>query len=317
MASRPMVAYALSVAEDAESLISDFFRRLDELQRLAEEIALRLRQSEGPAAPAAPERARDFQLVVICTGNRVRSPVAEGFLRGLLADQPVNVSSAGVLDLGPVPALPETIDTAAALGLDVSAHRAACVVGNDLGGADLVVGFEHRHVATAVVDAKAPRDRTFTLEEIVDLLERVLPPTETDPAERAREAVARAHALRQGRQEAAREIADPLGGSMDVYRATLTRVRDLSERLAVRLFGFEAVRPLPALDEAQQRRRLLRYGVCLNVGRRRGAMVVPRQWRSPLRGLRERSYALSHGRDRERSLGASTLRLRRRFAKPS
>jgi protein-tyrosine-phosphatase len=160
-----------------------------------------------------------------------------------------------VLDLGPVPALPETIDTAAALGLDLSEHRAACVVGRELTQADLVIGFEQRHVATAVVDARAPREKSFTLVEIVDLLERVLPATTVEePAERARQAVARAHALRQGSTEPPPEIADPLGETAEVYRATITRVRDLTERLAVRLFGFEAVQPLPEAGEPAQRR---------------------------------------------------------------
>jgi protein-tyrosine phosphatase len=248
------------VADDPELLISDFFHRLDELETLAREIKSRLAQA-GPLPAAAARRSPDFELVVVCTGNRARSPVAEGFLRVLLEGLPVRVSSAGLLDLGPVPALPETIETAAALGLDLSAHRARCLVGRDLSGADLVVGFEQRHVATAVVDGKAPREHTFTLAEIVDLLERVLPPTAVEPAERARQAVARAHALRQGRREGPPEISDPLGGSMDYYRTTVNRVRDLSERLAVKLFGFEAVQPLPAVAEPEPppaRRRILR-----------------------------------------------------------
>jgi protein-tyrosine phosphatase len=241
------------VADDPDVLISEFFKRLDELESLAREITSRLQDGYPP--PPAREPAQDFELVVVCTGNRVRSPAAEGFLRVLLAGLPVRVSSAGVLDLGPVPALPETIETAAALGLDLTMHRAACVVGRDLSGADLVLGFEQRHVATAVVDARAPREKTFTLVEIVDLLEHVLPATTVEePAERARQAVARAHALRKGHPEPPAEISDPLGESAEVYRTTITRVRDLSERLAVRLFGFEAVHPLP--DVAKARRRL-------------------------------------------------------------
>jgi protein-tyrosine phosphatase len=245
------------VADDPDLLISAFFRRLDELESLAREITSRL-QAAAPVPVPAREPARDFELVVVCTGNRVRSPVAAGFLHMLLADLPAHVSSAGVLDLGPVEALPDAIETATALGLDLSAHRASCVIGRDLSGADLVIGFEQRHVATAVVDAKAPREKTFTLVEIVDLLERVLPATEEEPAERGRQAVERAHALRQGRTEPAPEISDPLGGSAEVYRTTLKRVRDLSERLAIKLFGSEAVRPLPQIVEPRARRWILR-----------------------------------------------------------
>lgn len=237
-----------SMRDDPELLINEFFERLDELEALAQEITSRLsKTTPGPGPARAPRRERPFQLVVVCTGNRVRSPAAEGFLRVLTEGLPVRLSSAGLLDLGPVPALPETLQTAAELGFDLSDHRAQCVVNADLSSVDLVVGFEQRHVATAVVDAHAGRDRTFTIVELVDLLERVLPPAESDPADRAREAVTRAAALRRGRTEPPTEIPDPLGGSTAVYRSTIERVRDLSERLAVGLFGAEAVNPLPVV----------------------------------------------------------------------
>ena len=41
------------------------------------------------------------------------------------------------------------------------------------------------------------------------------------------------------------EIPDPLGGSAAVYRSTIERVRDLSEQLAVGLFGSENINALP------------------------------------------------------------------------
>jgi len=233
--------------DDPELLINEFFERLDELEALAREITSRLTTATTSTAARAPRGERPFELVVVCTGNRVRSPVAEGFLRILTAGLPVRLSSAGLLDLGPVPALPETLQTAAELGLDLRDHRAQCVVNADLSVADLVVGFEQRHVATAVVDAHADREKAFTIIELVEMLERVLPPAETDPAERARAAVGRAAALRRGRREPPTEIRDPLGGSAAVYRSTIERVRDLAERLAVGLFGAESVNPLPVV----------------------------------------------------------------------
>lgn len=237
-----------SMRDDPELLINEFFQRLDELEALAQDITSRLSTTTPDGGPArAPRRERPFQLVVVCTGNRVRSPAAEGFLRVLTEGLAVRLSSAGLLDLGPVPALPETLQTAAELGLDLSDHRAQCVVNADLSAVDLVVGFEQRHVATSVVDAHADRDRTFTIVELVDLLARVLPPANEDPAERAREAVARAAALRRGRTEPPTEIPDPLGGSAAVYRSTIERVRDLSERMAAGLFGAESLNPLPVV----------------------------------------------------------------------
>src|SRR5947209_10264764 len=102
--------------DDPELLINEFFERLDELEALAQDITSRL-STTSPAPARAARRDRPFQLVVVCTGNRVRSPAAEGFLRVLTDGLPVRLSSAGLLDLGPVPALPETLQTAAELGL--------------------------------------------------------------------------------------------------------------------------------------------------------------------------------------------------------
>jgi protein-tyrosine phosphatase len=244
------------VTGEPEAFIGDFFRRLDELESLAREITERF----GPLPEPEPAADRQFELVVMCTGNRVRSPAAEGFLRALVAGLPVRITSAGVLDLGEdVPALPEAIETAGALGLDLTAHRAQCVLDRDLRDADLVIGFERRHVATAVVDAHARRERTFTMGELVALLQKLPAPDAPDPIERARQMIAAANALRSGSDEPPAELADPLGGPPELYRSTLRRVRDLSQRLAAGLFGADAVQPLqPLTPEPQpQRRRLL------------------------------------------------------------
>ena len=69
--------------DDPELLINEFFERLDELESLAHEITGRLQARRPRRRRRAPLREKPFELVVVCTGNRVRSPVAEGFLRML------------------------------------------------------------------------------------------------------------------------------------------------------------------------------------------------------------------------------------------
>jgi protein-tyrosine phosphatase len=241
---------------DPEELISSMRER-------AAELEAGLEQDE----PRSARRQDEFEVVLLCTGNRARSPIAEGFLRGLLADLPVRVRSLGTLELGAAPALPEAIEAAAVLGLDISDHRARALAGEDLSRADLVVGFEQRHVAAAVVDGKARRDRVFSLPELVELLEASAPARFGDPVERARQAIADAHARRSGQAATgAAELADPLGQDRSFYRNTVERVRDLSTRLAVGLFGEDAVRPLAAARPARAR---------LERGSRRGS---PRGW---------------------------------------
>lgn len=181
----------------------------------------------------------ELDVVFVCTGNIFRSAIAEAVFRERTRGRPVRVSSAGTLDLGSVPAHEEALALAGALGVDLAPHRARCLANVDVRGADLVVGFERLHVATAVVDGGAQRARTFTLPELVELLHRVEPDDEPDPAERARALVRRASELRSADDQLP-EIADPIGGTRDVFAETGRRVAALTARLAETLFPPDA-----------------------------------------------------------------------------
>src|SRR5687768_611486 len=100
-----------------------------------------------------------FEIIVICTGNRNRSPIAEASLKEATEGLPVQVSSVGLLDLGDVPALDETLEVARRIGLDLSAHRARCLAAVEVSKTDLVLGLEWQHVAAAVVDHAAAPER--------------------------------------------------------------------------------------------------------------------------------------------------------------
>jgi low molecular weight protein-tyrosine phosphatase len=180
-----------------------------------------------------------FEIAVVCTGNRFRSPLAEHVLRRAAAGLPVRVGSFGVLDLGSVAALPEALDCARELGLDLAEHRTRRLGVEPLDDVDLVLGFEHSHVAGAVLTAQAPLDKTFTLPELVDLVDGALTPVGAeDPIDRARALIAGAARARPDpRRLQARELADPLGQPEAVYRRTAYEVRELTERLVKRLFG--------------------------------------------------------------------------------
>jgi protein-tyrosine-phosphatase len=211
-------------------------------------------QEEAERARQRPRPDDEFELVLVCTGNRARSPIAEAFLRELLADLPVRLRSLGTLDLGAVPPLPEAMEAAAVHGLNIAGHRTRTLYADDLGAADLVIGFEGRHIAAAVVDAGARRDRTFSLPELVDLLDEPNRHGFVDPLERARHVIAAAHS-RRGEQAGAgaAELPDPLGQDRNFYRTTVERIRDLSERLAEGLFGRDSLRPLTVPTNARAR----------------------------------------------------------------
>lgn len=196
---------------------------------------------------AASAGEPSFEIVILCTGNRFRSPIAEGMIRTLAAGVPVRVSSLGLVDVGPVPPLPEALEEAARVDLDITSHRARPLKGQDLRQADLLLGFERIHVAAAVVDAGARHECAFTLPELVELLEGVDPPPSGDPVARARGVIAFADDRRRSLPAAALlpEVRDPWGGPPELYRETAERVVDLCVQLVPILFGVTPSRAAP------------------------------------------------------------------------
>jgi low molecular weight protein-tyrosine phosphatase len=181
----------------------------------------------------------DFDVVVICSGNRFRSPIAEAVLRRQAEGQglPVRVRSFGTMDLPSGHALPEALELAPGYGLDLMSHRSSPLAGQDLSGADLVIGFEQIHVSTAVVGAGAQRERTFLITELLAGLDESALPQNDGVVERARAAVRQADAARRAAPGIPQEIADPIGGPAAGYRRTADEVYRLTTRVAERLFG--------------------------------------------------------------------------------
>jgi protein-tyrosine phosphatase len=154
-------------------------------------------------------RARDaFEVVFLCTGNRARSPFAAALLRQHVTSPELRIRSAGTVPTGGVPALESAIRLGRKYGVDLSAHRSRALERNELASADLVIGFEPAHLATAIVDGGASVERTFTLIELTDLLAAA---TEGSPDARAM--VRAVHARRSPNLLTAQPIADPFGKS--------------------------------------------------------------------------------------------------------
>lgn len=90
-----------------------------------------------------------FSVLMVCTGNICRSPMAEGLLRQMLPDALVpfvSVRSAGTHGLHGNQAEPFAIEAAAAYGADISGHRARILDAAMVRGADLVLTMEQYHI---------------------------------------------------------------------------------------------------------------------------------------------------------------------------
>jgi len=157
-------------------------------------------------------------ILVICTGNICRSPVAAAMLQRRLTD--AHVTSAGLSTEGE-PAHVHSIESAADLGLDLSGHRSRRLTADAVNEADLVLGMERAHVREAVLLAPPVWPRAFTLKELVRRMQNVGPRL---PGDDLRTWLAEVHA---GREKAmllgadpADDVEDPIDRPRSVFDQT-------------------------------------------------------------------------------------------------
>ena len=201
-----------------------------------------------------PETPPPFSVVFVCTGNRFRSPLAAALIEHLTRDLPVVTASYGAVDVEGLPALPEAVALAGEAGIDLSSHRARTLASANLSNVDLLIGFEETHVRTAVVDAGAPRERSFTLRHLLRLLHELPASEERD----ARTVIARADELRAiVPTKLSDDMRDPLGAPRKVQRELAAEIRAGALELAARVFGVRSAH-LPTLDAPPKRSRLAR-----------------------------------------------------------
>lgn len=181
-------------------------------------------------------------IVVLCSANQCRSPMAQALLLRRLAtlNAPVTVGSAGLLQDGdPPPA--EVVSVMAGYGLDVTPHRSHRVTAADLAQADLILGMAREHIRHAVVLAPPSWPRAFTLKELLRRGKKTGPRM---PGEPLAEWLSRVH---EGRTHAALlgdspldDVADPVGGPPQAYAVTAALLDELVTGLAELGWGLPA-----------------------------------------------------------------------------
>ena len=101
--------------------------------------------------PAAPRR-----ILIVCTANQCRSPMAEGLLKQRLAaagmTDRVQVSSAGTWARKGVPATPSAVLVMAERGVDIGAHRSREVGADLLAESDLVLVMTQNHAESLTAE---------------------------------------------------------------------------------------------------------------------------------------------------------------------
>ena len=173
------------------------------------------------------------EVLVVCTANVCRSPMAQALLGRRLADlgSDTTVRSAGMLGDGNPP-YPEVVSAMAGYGLDVSSHRSRRVTPEDLERADLTLAMARENLRHAVVTAPTVWSQSFTLRELV---RRGAAVGGRARGETLAGWLARVH---EGRERAALlgdspddDVADPAGGPCQRYAETAAVLSGLLDRL--------------------------------------------------------------------------------------
>jgi protein-tyrosine phosphatase len=171
-------------------------------------------------------------VLVVCTANRCRSPMAEALLRRRLPT--LDVTSAGLLEAGH-PASGGSVRALAARGVDLGEHRSRQLDADAVMDADLVIAMARSHLRDVVVADPSAFGRTFTLRELVRRGEVVGP---------ARSFAGWLALVGEGRRtgdllgdDPNDDIADPIGGPDVDYERTAAQIEDLVERLGRLLEG--------------------------------------------------------------------------------
>ena len=89
--------------------------------------------------------SQEKRVLVVCTGNTCRSPMAEGWLKQKLSGKGWMVESAGVGAWGGSPATPEAVEAMREVGVDISEHRSQALSKALVEGASYILAMTEGH----------------------------------------------------------------------------------------------------------------------------------------------------------------------------
>lgn len=149
-------------------------------------------------------------VLIICTGNFCRSPMAEAILKDLMRqygeEDKFEVQSAGTWTQDGLRASSLAVQAMKELGLDISAHRSHHLTPEDVGAARLIIVMARDHKEALAIEFPQAREKLRMLSEMA------------------------------GKRH---DIEDPSGtGSLEMHRACAREIRELLKEAYPRIVEF-------------------------------------------------------------------------------